>query len=85
MSRTFKKIAGFFGAIAMLSFVLIFNWAAFGSGERNFTSKTNVNGYTTSEKVSETEGRIVFGLFAGAMDLIIFYGIAVIFFKKIKK
>src|SRR3989344_3769521 len=77
LARIFKKLAGFFGIIAMLSFVLIFNWVAFGPGERNFTSETNIGGYTTSEKVSETEGRIVFSLFAGAMDLVILSGIAI--------
>ena len=75
LARISRRLAGAFGVTATLSFVLLFNWIAFGPGERSFTSKTSTSiGTRTTQDVSETEGRIVFGIFAGAMDLLIAYG-----------
>lgn len=74
--RIARRLAGAFGVTALLSFVLIFNWIAFGPGERHFTSKTSTTiGMRTTQDVSETEGRIVFGIFAGAIDLLIAYSV----------
>lgn len=73
--RVARGLAGAFGVTAFLSFVLLFNWIAFGPGERHFTSKTSTTiGMAAHQDVSETEGRVVFGIFAGAMDLLIAYG-----------
>lgn len=75
--RFSARLAGACGVTAMLSFVLMFNWIAFGPGERHFRSQTSTNvGMKTTQEVSETEGRVVFGIFAGAMDLLIAYGMA---------
>jgi uncharacterized membrane protein len=48
-----------------------FNWVAFGAGERQFSSSSSFLGFTSSGTPGETEGRIVFGLFAVLMDLMV--------------
>jgi FtsH-binding integral membrane protein len=48
-----------------------FNWVAFGAGERHFSSSSSFLGVTSSGAPGETEGRIVFGLFALLMDLMV--------------
>lgn len=51
-----------------------FNWVAFGEGERQFSSSSSFLGTTSSSAAGETEGRIVFGLFALLMDLMVILG-----------
>jgi len=48
-----------------------FNWVAFGEGERQFSSSSSFLGATSSGTAGEMEGRIVFGLFAILMDLMV--------------
>jgi hypothetical protein len=48
-----------------------FNWVAFGAGERHFSSSSSFLGVTSGGAPGETEGRIVFGLFAILMDLMV--------------
>lgn len=73
------RIAGWCALIALLAFVAIFNWVAFGPGERHFSKSTTTGGgsVTATKKgsASEIEGRLVFGLFAGLLDVLILYGI----------
>lgn len=72
------KAAARLGGVAMLCFVLTFNWIAFGPGERQFTSKTSSS--FTAEKTSPTselEGRLVFGIVSLLMDGVIVYGLVV--------
>lgn len=68
-----------FGLIALCAFTAVFNWIAFGPGERHFTRTTSsTTGAVTSSKesaVSELEGRLVFGAVAGLLDLVIVAGI----------
>jgi hypothetical protein len=77
--RLMPKFAGFCALIALCAFVATFNWIAFGPGERNFTKSTSLSGsgISSSKKqaASETEGRLVFGIFAGAMDALILFGL----------
>jgi hypothetical protein len=77
--RITPKIAGFCALIALCAFVATFNWIAFGPGERHFTKRTTVSGPGISSSkqhpASETEGRLVFGIFAGAMDALILFGL----------
>lgn len=79
LSRFLPKPAGFCGVIALCSFVGIFNWIAFGPGDREFTRSTKAAGGAAStahsSALSETGGRLVFGLFAGALDALILYGL----------
>lgn len=77
--RITPKIAGYCALIALCAFVATFNWIAFGPGERNFSKRTSVSapGVSSSKKqpASETEGRLVFGIVAGAMDALILFGL----------
>lgn len=70
------QVAARLGGVALLCFVLTFNWIAFGPGERQFTRKTSssLTG-THSSPASEWEGRIAFGVFAVLMDAVIVYGL----------
>jgi len=60
------------GLLIMVCFALVFNWVAFGPGEREFT--TSVNGLVV-ENSGETFGRSVFGFFAVLVDLWLGYGV----------
>ena len=64
------------GVAALFFFLLTFNWIAFGPGERHFTRKIS-SGFTATSvsKSSETEGRAVFGILAGLMDLLVVYSL----------
>jgi uncharacterized membrane protein len=57
--------------LLVVSLAIPFNWVAFGEGERKFSSSSSFLGITSSGTPGETEGRIVFGLFALMMDLIV--------------
>lgn len=71
MNDTAAKSAGF----ALLFFLLTFNWIAFGPGERNFTRTTRSTFTPTStHRASEAEGRTVFGIVTGLLDLLVIYG-----------
>ncbi|MBM3373122.1 MAG: hypothetical protein FJY44_04540 [Betaproteobacteria bacterium] len=72
MARWQPKLAGFLGVIAFCCFVGLFNWIAFGPGDREFTRGKSGGSATP---VSELESRLVFGLFAGALDILILYGL----------
>ena len=60
------------GLLIMVCFALVFNWVAFGPGEREFT--TSVNGFVV-ENSGEIFGRSVFGFFAVLVDLWLVYGV----------
>jgi hypothetical protein len=56
----------------LVTLALPFNWIAFGEGERHFSSSLSVGAVLVSNGASgETEGRIVFGIFAVLMDLMV--------------
>ncbi len=70
-----KSIAAKAGGVALLVFVLAFNWIAFGSGERNFKQKISTSfSKTAVSSISEREGRIIFGAVALLLDAIVIYG-----------
>lgn len=70
-----NRLAPLAAGLALLCFLLTFNWIAFGPGERDFTRKTQSSfSATTVSQVSETEGRLVFGVITGLVDLLIVYG-----------
>ncbi len=77
--RFLPKPAAFCALISLCSFVAIFNWIAFGPGERNFTKSTSTStgavSTTRKSTASEIEGRIVFGLAAGIFDALILFGL----------
>lgn len=70
-----KKIRGWLGFVFLVSFASVFNWVAFGPGERHFTTRTSVGpgavGVTTVAEGGELGGRIAFGVFAMLLNLLI--------------
>ncbi len=48
-----------------------FNWVAFGEGERHFTSRSTAMGVTSTGAASESEGRMIFGIIAVIIDLVV--------------
>ena len=58
------------GALMVTSLALVFDWVAFGPGERQFTGSLSVSGgAAASAPVGETAGRVFFGLFALLFDI----------------
>lgn len=56
----------------LVTLALPFNWVAFGEGARHFSSSLSVGTVLVSNGASgEREGRIVFGIFAVLMDLMV--------------
>jgi hypothetical protein len=79
MFRFLPRLAAASALIALCAFIAIFNWIAFGPGERHFTRTTSTtSGAVSSAKkapASELEGRLVFGIVAGLLDLMIIAGV----------
>ena len=57
------------GALIVSSLALVFDWIAFGPGERQFTGSLGVGGAAVGSPVGETAGRVFFGLFALLFDI----------------
>ncbi|MCF7822429.1 MAG: hypothetical protein K9M17_08340 [Mariprofundaceae bacterium] len=70
------------GWLIMVCFALVFNWVAFGPGEREFT--TSVNDIVVGNS-GERSGRIVFGFFAVLIDLWLVWGTCDFLKKLIRK
>jgi hypothetical protein len=70
-----KRLKGWLALVFLVSFAAIFNWVAFGPGERHFTTRTSVGfgggGLATVSDGHELGGRIAFGVFAVLLDLLI--------------
>ena len=73
--EAFKRIRGWLAFVFLVSFASVFNWVAFGPGERHFTTRTSVGsgavGVTTVAEGGELGGRLAFGVFAVLLDLLI--------------
>ena len=71
----YRHLKGWLGFVFLLSFAAIFNWIAFGPGERHFTQQTTVSfgadGMTMTADESELTGRIVFGALALFANLLL--------------
>lgn len=95
MDKTFDPIRetwwfqmlNYMGIYGMLiGFVVVFNWVAFGSGERQFSGGFSLPFIIIwTERVSEWSGRAVFGLFALCMDVILLWGAANIVWKTLRR
>ena len=57
------------GALMVTSLALVFDWIAFGPGERRFTGSVGVGGAAVSSPAGEIAGRVFFGLFALLFDI----------------
>ena len=70
-----RRVRGWLAFTFLVSFASIFNWVAFGPGERHFTTRTSVGsgavGVTTVAEGGEFGGRLAFGVFAVLLDLLI--------------
>ncbi len=83
-SSLMPKLAGVCNQITLYAVIAAFNWVAFGPGERQFTTRTTLSGPGIShgkKPVSETGGRMVFGIIAGAMDAVVLFGL----YKRLKR
>lgn len=58
------------GAVVILLFALVFNWVAFGPGEREFQGGITVPFGLFSVEVNETMGRAIFGIGSVMIDVI---------------
>ncbi len=63
------------GLALILLLAVIANWVAFGSGERAFSGSVTLFFWTLSTEVAQRIGRIVFGLGAVLMDLILVWAV----------
>jgi hypothetical protein len=60
------------GAVVLLALAAIFNWIAFGPGSRQFTSTFSFGGSTGQRAaVGESSGRMIFGVIAVLIDLLV--------------
>jgi hypothetical protein len=60
------------GAALLWPLTVIFNWIAFGPGPRHFTGGLAIAGSAVSQgTVSDSAGRMVFGIAAVALDLMV--------------
>jgi hypothetical protein len=70
-----RRVRGWLGFVFLVSFASVFNWVAFGPGERHFTTRTSFGsgavGVTTVADGGELGGRLAFGVFAVLLDLLI--------------
>ena|SRR5258706_11866766 len=58
-----------FAALMVTSLAVLFDWVAFGPGERQFTSSLGVGGGRVTWTGGELAGRAFFGVFALLMDI----------------
>ena len=56
-------------ALMVTSLAAVFDWVAFGPGERHFTSSVGVGGGRVTWTGGELVGRAFFGVFAVLMDI----------------
>ena len=73
--QALRRAQGLLGFVCLVSFAAVFNWIAFGPGERHFSTRTGVGtgafGVTTAAEGGEFGGRFVFGVVAVLLDLLI--------------
>jgi hypothetical protein len=71
----YKRLRSGLGLVFLLSFATVFNWIAFGPGERHFSGHTTIGvggeAVPISAGESELTGRVVFGIVAVAVNLMI--------------
>jgi len=74
-----RRLSAGLALAALLLFVIAVNWVAFAPGERTFTRSTGLStaasARSTTQTVTETEGRFVFGAFALGLDLLLLAGL----------
>jgi hypothetical protein len=72
-SRGTRKFQAFLGAMILILLAAMANWIAFGPGERQFSGTISLPFSAYSSRASELTGRIVFGISALILDVLIVY------------
>jgi hypothetical protein len=67
--REMTRLHGCLGTVFMAVFASIFDWVAFGPGERHFSGGVSIGPMFTSSTSSELGGRIMFGVPAVLMSV----------------
>jgi hypothetical protein len=70
----FARMRGFLASLAVSALAVVFNWVAFGPGERKFSATLSLGTFVTAAPSSENAGRAVFGLFAVLVGLLALWG-----------
>lgn len=70
LSEQWVKTRGFLGGLLLTGFAALFDWIAFGPGERHFSGGLSIGPLSTSGSGSELTGRVVFGVAAASMSLL---------------
>lgn len=73
-STRFAGLRNLVSWLFLMTLALPFNWIAFGVGERQFSGSLSL-GAVLMNNISpgESEGRVVFGIFALLLDLMVFF------------
>jgi hypothetical protein len=73
-STRFVWLSNLVNWLFLVTLALPFNWIAFGAGERHFSSSISIGTALISNTTpGEREGRIVFGIFAVLLDLMVLF------------
>jgi hypothetical protein len=68
------RIRGFLVGVLVTCLALIFDWIAFGPGERHFSGAMSFGGSWIGSRSDGTSGRIAFGVAAAVLDLFAAWG-----------
>jgi hypothetical protein len=74
MPERFSRARGFLASLAVTALAIVFNWVAFGPGERKFSATLSLGTFMAASPSSENAGRAVFGLFAVLVSLLALWG-----------
>lgn len=69
LSERWVRTRGFLGGLLLTGFAAVFDWIAFGPGERHFSGGLSIGPLSTSGSSGELTGRVVFGIAAASMSL----------------
>jgi hypothetical protein len=69
LSQRWVRTRGFLGGLLLTGFAAVFDWIAFGPGERHFSGGLSIGPLSTSGSSGELTGRVVFGIAAASMSL----------------
>jgi ABC-type branched-subunit amino acid transport system permease subunit len=68
------RLKGLVGGVLVTAMALIFDWVAFGPGERHFSGALSIGGMAARSGTGETGGRIAFGVAAVLLDAFALWG-----------
>lgn len=74
-STVIKSLQSVVGVLIFVIMAGIANWVAFGSGDRSFSGSVSGSSFSIGLTTGELVGRIVFGVGAVLLDLIIVLGL----------